>query len=81
MNIATDVASAGAGIVHADNVAGATAALGQWFEITPDVRTEMGELARQLFLERFDFAAIARNLLPVFEDSLWIHKSVYQSLR
>ena len=65
VNIAADVAAAEAGIVHADTAAGTTAALRQWLTMTQAARVEMAERGRQLFAERFDFASVARNLVPV----------------
>ena len=70
VNIATDVAAAGAGIVHADTAAGTTAALRQWLAMTPAARSEMGERGMQLFADRFDFASVAKNLMPVFEAAV-----------
>ena len=70
VNIATDVAAAGAGIVHADTAAGTTAALRQWLAMTPAARSEMGERGMQLFAGRFDFASVAKNLMPVFEAAV-----------
>jgi glycosyltransferase involved in cell wall biosynthesis len=70
VNIATDVAAAGAGIVHAYTAAGTTAALRQWLAMAPAARAEMGERGRQLFAERFDFASVARNLIPVLEAAV-----------
>jgi len=70
VNIATDVAAAGAGIVHADTAAGTTAALRQWLAMTPAARSEMGERGMQLFADRFDFASVAKNLMPVCESAV-----------
>ena len=70
VNIATDVAQAGAGIVHADTAAATTAALQQWLATTPAARAEMGARGRKLFADRFDFASVARNLIPVLESAV-----------
>ena len=70
VNIAADVAAAGAGIVHADTAAGTTAALRKVLAMTPAARSEMGERGMQLFAERFDFASVAKNLMPVFEAAV-----------
>ena len=70
VNIATDVAAARAGIVHADNFAGTTAALRQWLKMEPSAYTEMSVRGQRLFAERFDFASVARNLIPVLEDAV-----------
>jgi glycosyltransferase involved in cell wall biosynthesis len=65
VNIASEVAAAGAGLVHPDTLAGTTAALRQWLAMTPAERAAMAERAAALFRERFDFASVANNLLPV----------------
>lgn len=70
VNIATDVALAGAGIVHADTAQATTAALQQWLATTPVVRADMGARGRELFAERFDFASVARNLIPLLESAV-----------
>ena len=70
VNIAADVIAADAGIVHNDTVEGTTMALRQWLKTTPVDRAEMGVRGRRLFAERFDFASVAKNLIPVFENAL-----------
>ena len=70
VNIAADVAAANAGIVHADNALGTLNALRQWLLMTPADRTDMGERGRKLFAEKFDFASVAKNLIPLFENAL-----------
>ena len=70
VNIAAEVAAAGAGFVHIDTVAGTTEALRQWLALSPYDNRIMGLRAEQLFCERFDFASVARNLLPVLEASI-----------
>ena len=75
VNIATDVATARAGIVHADIAAGTTSALRQWLAMPPAARAEMGECGKQLFVEQFDFASVAKNLIPVLEDAVLTRSS------
>ena len=70
VNIAADVAASDAGIVHFDTVEGTTSALRHWVQMSPAERTEMGERGRKLFAERFDFASVAKNLIPLFENAL-----------
>ena len=70
VNIAVEVISADAGIVHIDTAESTTAALREWLIMTPDSRAEMGARGQQLFAKRFDFASVAKNLIPVFEHSL-----------
>lgn len=70
VNISTEVAAAGAGLVHADTVAGTTEALHQWLALSGEDRTKIGQLGKHLFRERFDFASVARNLIPILESAL-----------
>ena len=67
VNISAEVAAAGAGLVHADTVAGTTGALEQWLALPASEQAQMGERGKQLFQERFDFASVARNLLPALD--------------
>ena len=68
VNISADVATANAGIVHADTAISTTKALQQWLSMTPADRAEMGERGRKLFADRYDFASVAKNLIPVLEN-------------
>jgi glycosyltransferase involved in cell wall biosynthesis len=70
VNISAEVAAAGAGLVHADTVAGTSAALRQWLALPADQQGQMGQRGLQLFRERFDFAAVARHLLPLLQAAL-----------
>ena len=70
VNIATDVAQTGAGIVHADTASAAEEPLRQWLAMSPLAKSEMGERGRQLFSERFDFASVGKNLLPVLQGAV-----------
>ena len=67
VNIAADVAAAHAGIVHSDTRESTTTALRQWLTMSPADRAEMGERGSRLFAERFDFASVAKNLIPLLE--------------
>jgi glycosyltransferase involved in cell wall biosynthesis len=70
VNISAEVATARAGLVHADTVAGTTAALRQWLVLAAMEKEQMGLRAEQLFRERFDFASVARKLLPVLSEGI-----------
>lgn len=70
VNIAADVAAAGAGLVHADTAAGTTEAMRQWLAFSADEKLAMGQRGKELFRERFDFASVARNLLPLLETAI-----------
>jgi hypothetical protein len=48
--------------VHADTIAGTTAALQQWLSMPPVERYAMGKRGRALFAERFEIGAAARDL-------------------
>jgi len=67
VNIASDVAAAGAGLVHTDTAAGSTDALRQWLALPAAEQAQMGKRGLQLFQEHFNFASVARTLLPVLE--------------
>lgn len=75
INISSVVAAAGAGIVHPDSAAGTTLALRQWLAMSPSSRTQMGFNGSRLFLKEFDFASVARNLIPVLESAVQSRKS------
>ena len=75
VNISAEVSAAGAGLVHDDTVAGTTGALRQWLALDESAREQMKVRAVQLFAERFDFASVARNLIPVLQSALPAHSS------
>ena len=71
VNISSEVAEAGAGLVHADTLAGTTAALQQWLAMPERDRLAMGERGRTLFVERYEIGAAAadlRDLLAALSD-------------
>jgi glycosyltransferase involved in cell wall biosynthesis len=70
VNISAEVAGAGAGLVQSDTLAGTTEALRQWLALDEFAREQMKVRAVQLFAERFDFASVARNLIPVLQSAL-----------
>ena len=65
VNISSEVAASGAGLVHADTVVGTTEALRRWLELPADEKQQMGIRGEQLFREQFDFASLSRKLVPV----------------
>ena len=75
VNISAEVAAAGAGLVHDDTVAGTTEALRQWLELPAKEKEQMGLRAEELFRERFDFASVARALLPVLGQAITFHST------
>jgi glycosyltransferase involved in cell wall biosynthesis len=70
VSISAEVAAAKAGLVHSDMVAGTTDALWQWLALGNSEREQMKQRAVQLFADRFDFASVARNLIPVLQSAL-----------
>jgi glycosyltransferase involved in cell wall biosynthesis len=67
VNIASDMAAAATGLVHADTAAGTTEALRQWLGLPAAELAQMGKRGLQLFQESYDFASVARTLLQVLE--------------
>lgn len=67
VNISNEVATAGAGLVHEDSVAGTTEALWHWLRLTAEEKEQMRSSAEQLFGKRFNFASVAKKLIPIFE--------------
>ncbi len=70
VNIATDVAEYGAGIVHSDTASGTEEGLKQWLNMSSEEKSEMGERGRELFAKRFNFVSVAKNLIPVLEGAV-----------
>jgi glycosyltransferase involved in cell wall biosynthesis len=67
VNIASEVAAAGAGLVHSDTVAGTTEALRKWLGLAEVQKQIMAERGIHLFCKSFDFESVARNLLPILK--------------
>ena len=70
VNVSTDVANAGAGIVFDDETLATERALKQWLAMTPSDKSEMAKCGQQFFYDRFDFESVAKNLLPVLEAAV-----------
>jgi len=62
VNISSEVADLGAGLVHADTVKGTIGALRDWLAMSQLDRLEMGQHAKDLFDQHFNFAVISNNL-------------------
>jgi glycosyltransferase involved in cell wall biosynthesis len=67
VNIASEVAASGAGLVFSDTDVGTTGVLREWLAMPDADQARMGNRGLLLFQERFDFASVASNLLPVLE--------------
>jgi glycosyltransferase involved in cell wall biosynthesis len=70
VNISAEVSAAGAGLVHADTLVGTMEALRDWIALPDEEKALMGQRGEQLFRKRFDFASVARNLLPLLETAI-----------
>jgi glycosyltransferase involved in cell wall biosynthesis len=66
VNIAPEIAAAGAGLVEADTPEGVSRLLRHWLELSPDQRHLMGARAQQLFQDRFDMPRNTQAILSVF---------------
>ena len=67
VNTSSEVAAAGAGMVHADTVKGTSEALHQWLALADGEKQQMRLRGVQLFRERFVFASVATALVPILE--------------
>jgi len=63
VNIWREIEAAGAGLVEADTIAGATALLERWSRLTEEERYAMRGAAHQCFHKHFDIAQSAQRLL------------------
>jgi len=62
VNIAADIAAAGAGLVEHDTVAGITSLLRRWLALDPIARAAMATEARRCFLERYEITNAAFSI-------------------
>jgi glycosyltransferase involved in cell wall biosynthesis len=62
VNIAADIAAAGAGLVEHDTVAGITTLLRRWLALDPTARSAMATEARRCFLERYEITNAALSV-------------------
>jgi hypothetical protein len=62
VNIAADIAAAGAGLVEHDTVAGITTLLRRWLALDPTARAAMATEARRCFLERYEITNAALSI-------------------
>ncbi|QNJ00615.1 putative alpha-glycosyltransferase/ family 4 [Synechococcus sp. A15-62] len=70
VNIAPDVASACAGIVHSPTVEGTKAALHHWLQMSYSSRVQMSRNSIDLFDSMFNFASVAGNLVSILKAEL-----------
>ena len=62
VNIAADIAAAGAGLVERDTVAGITTLLRRWLALDPAARAAMATEARRCFLERYEITNASHSI-------------------
>ena len=70
VNISTEVARAGAGLVHQANQRSTTEALRHWLSLTPLQQATMGHRALQLFSSNFDLASVSHRLFVRMQQAL-----------
>jgi len=68
VNIAADIAAAGAGLVEHDTVAGITNLLRRWLALDHIARAAMATQARRCFLERYEITNAALSVTSTIRD-------------
>ena len=66
VNIASEIASDGAGLVEADTPQGTSRLLERWMEMSREQRVEMSHLAKECFDRRYDMRKNARIIIQLF---------------
>ena len=70
VNIAADIAAAGAGLVEHDSVAGITNLLRRWLALDPTARSAMATQARRCFLERYEISNAALSVTSTIRAAI-----------
>jgi glycosyltransferase involved in cell wall biosynthesis len=70
VNIAADIATAGAGLVEHDTVAGITNLLRRWLALDPPARAAMATHARRCFLERYEISIAALSVQHIIRAAI-----------
>jgi glycosyltransferase involved in cell wall biosynthesis len=70
VNIADEIAAAGAGLVERDDLAGTARLLNAWRSLTAGERRRMRDAASALFLQRYEIRRVARSLVETVEPFL-----------
>jgi glycosyltransferase involved in cell wall biosynthesis len=68
VNISAEVAAAGAGLLHTDNLAGVQQVLLHWLALSPTSKTAMRENAIKLFYSHYNIASASKRLLALFDQ-------------
>lgn len=69
VNTWREVENSGAGFVDADDLPGVTRLLEHYLSLTPDQSAEMGQRARQGYVEKFDIQSMAPQLIEALRAS------------
>lgn len=70
VNIAANIAAAGAGLVEADTEEGTYRLLAAWIAMPESERRAMGDAARRLFEQSYDMRNLSRDLGNLFDDAI-----------
>jgi glycosyltransferase involved in cell wall biosynthesis len=68
VNIAPDIAAAGAGLMQQDTQSGTDALLRQWIEMPPADRAQMSQRALALFDDRYDIRKATATIFHLFAE-------------
>lgn len=70
VNIAADIAAAGAGLVEHDTIPGITTLLRRWLALNPTARAAMATEARRCFLERYEISNAALSVTTTIRAAI-----------
>jgi hypothetical protein len=70
VNIAADIAAAGAGLVEHDTATGITNLLRRWLALDPPARAAMATQSRRCFLERFEISNAALSVTQTIRAAI-----------
>ena len=70
VNIAADIAAAGAGLVEHDTASGITNLLSRWLALDPPARAAMATQARRCFLERYEISNAALSVTQTIRAAI-----------
>jgi glycosyltransferase involved in cell wall biosynthesis len=69
VNTWREVVASGGGIVEPDDLPGVTRLLEQFFDLSPEEKTAMGQRSRQGFLDKFDISTMGPQLIEAIRCS------------
>lgn len=76
VNIAADIAAAGAGLVEHDTIPGITNLLRRWLALDPTARAAMATEARRCFLERYEISNAALSITTTIRAAIHLRQLV-----